>query len=153
MESPSGQLLLGGLDVLPQLEQAERQATAAAPLLLVSRRLQLGLLPGLVGGDQFRRQAQDLAPGEGRQLSTHGQDPVGAGLGHVELAAAGQGPHEGGVAPAPGAQPEGRSGRGQVEVEPLRGCVEPVGEETDEPCGRRAEHPRWGISGHSSRCR
>ena len=101
MELPSGQLLLGGGGVLAELQQAEGQAPAPAPLLLVGGRLELRLLPGLMGGDQLRREAQDLTTGERWQLAPDGEDPVGPGLGHVELAAAGEGPHERAVAATP----------------------------------------------------
>ena len=139
MEPPTGQLLLGGLHVLTELEEAQGQPPAPAALLLVYRHPELGLLPCLVGGGQFRRQAQDLATGERRKLAAHGEGAVRPGLGHVELAAAGQGPHERRMTAAPGAQSESGRGGGQVEIEPLGGGVEPVGEVPDQPRRRRAQ--------------
>ena len=142
MELPAQQLALGGLDVLAQLEQAQGQAAAATAELLGGGRGQLFLLPEPVRLLQRRRQAHDLAAVERRQLAGDGEGPVGPGVGQVELAAAGQGPHERRVAAALVAQAQGSGGVAQGEVEARRVGVEPGGQPAQQPGGGRAEDPQ-----------
>ena len=139
VELPPQQLALGGLEVLPQLEQAERQAPGPPPLLLDRRRAQLALEPGLVGGGEVGGSRSTWRRFSGRELAAHGEGAVGPGLGQVELAAPGQRPHERRVPAALGAEAEGRGGVGQVEVEAVGRGVEAGGQAAEQPGGGRAE--------------
>jgi len=112
MELPPQQLALGGLAVLAQFDQAEGQAPDPPAHQLRRRRSQLIVLPLLVVGGQLRGQAHHQATAERGNLAPNGHT-VGAGLGQVELATAGEGTHERRMSPAAGAEPQGVGGGGQ----------------------------------------
>ena len=140
MELPAGELALGGLDVLAQLDEAEREAAGADPKLLGARGSQLLLLPALVRILQRGGQTHELAPVERRQAPPDLELTVALHLAEVELADASERPHEGGVAPALVAQAEGARGVGQREVEACGARLQPRGQAPEQPGGRRAEY-------------
>ena len=84
-ELPAGELTLGRLDVLAQLDEAEGEPTGTDAELLGPRRVELLVLPSLMGFLQREREASDLAQVE-RWEPTADVDPrVALELGEVEL--------------------------------------------------------------------
>jgi hypothetical protein len=140
MESPAGQLALGCLDVLTQLDVAEGETPAPASHLLDRGRVELLGLPSLVGGAQGLRQPHDLAPVKRRQLAADSEHAVGTGLGQVELTAPGQGPHERGMAPPSRSEAKGLGGLCQWQVIAGRCLLEASRQPPQEPRGGGPEN-------------
>jgi hypothetical protein len=85
------------------------------------------------------REPHELAPVDRRQLPAEGQHALALGLGHLELAAAGERPYEGAVL-ARQTEPEGAGGLVEREREAAGRRLEPGGDPSEQPRGRRAEH-------------
>ena len=139
MEAPAVQLALGRVEVLAELDQAQRQPTRSLALLGGVRAPDLLVEPPLMGGLELVGKPSDLTEGQRGHAAPHGER-VGVELAaETELARAGDGALERAVAAAAVADAE-RGRRGvDIETEAVGVVVELAGETAHQPDRARSE--------------
>lgn len=124
VESPPVQLSLGGLSILPELDEAERESTGALPHVPGTGRDEGLLLPGAMLLTERRRKSVHLPAGEGRYPTADGEGVASFIARQPEVAGASERSPEGGVGSGSGAEAERACGRPGVELDAIRALVQ-----------------------------